>query len=189
VPTSKNLGTVIAAIALSCSLALSLGGCSDSSPAGSSAVTPEIATTAATLVNEGLAQMASGDSAAAELTFRKVLALEPDNVYAHYNLGFIAQTNGDDRAARDAYELALASDDAFGPALYNLGILMERKDLDTAVDLYRRAIVADDSFAPAFMRLGFALVHQGLDEEGSGYLEQGIALDPAMTEVEAPSYD
>ncbi len=47
----------------------------------------------------------------------------------------------------------------------------------------------DDKMAAAYMRLGFALVHLGKDDEGSEFLTQGIALDPSMTEIEAPSYE
>ena len=117
-----------------------------------------------------------------------VLALDPANLYAHYNLGLIAQRRGEEAAALRAYDQALEADPDFGPALYNKGILTEGSDLDAAVELYRRAVEADPNFAPAFMRLGFALIHLGRRDEGATYLEKGVGLDPSMANVQAPSY-
>ena len=185
-----------AAIALvSATLAATvLAGCSGGSdesgtPSEASSSSARDAGAVATLVAAGLEQMEAGDQAAAKGTFENVLTLDPENLYAHYNLGLIAQREGRDAAAMQSYDAALATDPAFGPALYNKAILTERLDLDEAVSLYRQAVEADPEFAPAFMRLGFALVHLGQDEEGEQFLEEGIRLDPSMTEVQAPSYD
>lgn len=186
--------TGLAALALTATL---LAGCSsDDSPdasvdASADPSTSVSASTSAadTLVQQGLDQLAAGDTAAAQGTFQNVVAIDPENVYGHFNLGVIAQQAGDDRAAMASYDAALAIDDAFAPALFNKGILTETSDLRAAVDLYRRAVAADPEMAGAFMRLGFALVHLGEDEEGAEFLAQGIELDPSMTEVEAPSYD
>lgn len=143
---------------------------------------------AGALLQTGLDQVAAGDDESARTTFLNVLTLDPTNVYAHYNLGLIAQNRGEEKQALASYDDALAADPEFGPALYNKGILTESTDLAAAVDLYRRAIDADDTFAPAFMRLGFALLHLGEDDEGTKYLAQGLKLDPAMADVKAPSY-
>ncbi|MGA9749511.1 MAG: tetratricopeptide repeat protein [Nocardioides sp.] len=170
-----------------------LAGCSDSQDAEPGAAPATSGSQSAqavdTLVSTGLSQLESGEAAAAEITFGNVLALDPDNVFAHYNLGVIAQGRGEDDQARRSYEQSLAVDDSFGPALYNLGILTESNDLDAAVTLYRRATEADPEFGPAFMRLGFALVHLGQEEEGATKLQRGIELDPSLKDVEAPSYD
>lgn len=160
------------------------GGGSPSSPTSSAGLSA-----AATLVQQGLDQLAAGDAATARSTFENVLALDADNVYAHYNLGVIAQQSGDDTQAVASYDEALASDDAFAPALYNKAILTESDDLRAAVELYRRAVAADPTMAAAFMRLGFALVHLGEKDEGATYLAKGVELDPSMADVDAPSYD
>lgn len=180
---------VLAALALSVALA---GGCADggadeSHPA-SDATSSSAPDAAAALVEVGLAQMETGAEAAAKVTFDNVLALDPANLYAHYNLGLIAQRRGEEAAALRAYDQALEADPDFGPALYNKGILTEGSDLDAAVELYRRAVEADPNFAPAFMRLGFALIHLGRRDEGATYLEKGVGLDPSMANVQAPSY-
>jgi Tfp pilus assembly protein PilF len=151
-----------------------------SDPAGSDAV--------ATLVRTGLKQLEAGDDRSARGTFQSVLTLDPGNVYAHYNLGLIAQRAAQEDRAADEYDAALETDPDFAPALFNRGIIAESDDLDAAIALYRRAVDADPQFAAAFMRLGFALVHQGKDEEGQTYLGKGVALDPSMARVPAPTY-
>lgn len=141
------------------------------------------------LVRTGLQQRDAGDDAQARVTFENVLELDPDNVYAHYNLGLLAQEAGEEDAAVEQYDAALATDPEFAPALYNKGIVLESTDLDTAVGLYRRALAADPQLAAAHMRLGFALLHLGRSAEAEEHLATGIELDPAMAEVDAPSYD
>ena len=150
--------------------------------------TASAADAVATLVQTGLDQLEGGNRQSARRTFESVLTLDPVNVYAHYNLGLIAQRAGQDDRAVTQYDAALESDPGFAPALFNRGILTESADLDAAIELYRRAVAADPEFAAAFMRLGFALVHEGRSDEGESYLAQGIALDPSMTNVAAPTY-
>jgi Tfp pilus assembly protein PilF len=147
------------------------------------------AAAATSLVQQGLQQLKGGDTAGAQASFEKVLTVDPDNKYAHFNLGVIAQQGGDDETAMTDYDAALESDDAFAPALYNKAILTEHSDLQAAVDLYKRTVAADPKMAAAYMRLGFALVHLGRKDEGAGYLGKGVSLDPSMADVEAPSYD
>lgn len=142
-----------------------------------------------TLVQKGLKQLGDGDDAAARATFENVLDLDPGNVYAHYNLGLMAQDAGDDALATKEYDAALKTDPRFTSALYNKGILLETSDLDAAVDLYRQALEINPDLAAAHMRLGFALLHLGKTDEAEEHLTTGVKLDPSMADVEAPSYD
>lgn len=166
-------------------LAAVLAGCSaeDDDPAPATSDDAVV-----TLVGTGVGQLEAGDGAAAAGTFNSVLALDADNLLAHYNLGLIAQQAGEAATALEHYDAALATDPGYGPALYNKAILVEGDDLDEAVGLYRKAVDAQPEFAPAHMRLGFALVHLGETDEGERHLEEGIRLDPTMRDVEAPSY-
>ena len=179
------------ALAAIVATALLLSGCSDDpsddvAPGSAASADADAATT---LIQTGLDQMAAGDDSAARTTFENVLALDPANVYALYNLGVIAQNADSSDEAIDYYDQALVAQPDYTPALYNKAILLETRDLDQSVQLYRQVIGVDDQLAAAYMRLGFALVHLGETEEGEGYLEQGIMLDPAMKDVDAPRYD
>jgi Tfp pilus assembly protein PilF len=190
ITTERRISAALATLALTATLA----GCSTDGtdqPSGSTSVgsspSPSSEPVEA-LIETALGQLNAGDDVAARGTFENVLTLDPENVYAHYNLGLIAQERGQTPQAVASYNKALAADASFGPALYNKGILTEATALDAAVELYRMAIEADPTFAPAYMRLGFALVHLGQPDEGEKYLAKGIQLDPSMTEVAAPSY-
>ena len=177
------------AVAASLLLLATLGGCGGDGSEDADAEASSQAAAVDALVQEGLDQLGAGDTEGATSTFGKVLDVDGDNKYAHFNLGVIAQQAGDDTTAMTEYDAALQTDDAFAPALFNKGILTEGADLEDAVALYERAVAADPEMAAAYMRLGFALVHLGREDEGEDYLGKGVALDPAMAEVEAPSYD
>ena len=58
-------------------------------------------------------------------TFQDVLAVDPSNVYANYDLGVIAQSNGDSPEAISYYNKALAANTTYTPAMYNEAILLE----------------------------------------------------------------
>jgi Flp pilus assembly protein TadD len=140
------------------------------------------------LLATGLQQVQDTQYSQATATFKKVLGVDPKNVYATYNLGYVAQLQGDDVTALQRYTAALATDKTFAPALYNLAILTEPSDLRAAVSLYRRDIAVKPDDAPAYMRLGFALKHLGQDEEAAQLLQRGVQLDPSLAGVAPPTY-
>jgi Tfp pilus assembly protein PilF len=155
------------------------------SPTASSSASPSAADT---LVKTALQQLDAGEDAKARATFESVLVLDPDNVYAHYNLGLLAQDAANDALAIEQYDAALKTDPKFTSALYNKGIVLEPGDLEAAVALYRRALAIDPGLAAAHMRLGFALLHLGKTDEAEKHLSTGVKLDPSMADVQAPSY-
>ncbi|WP_426243804.1 tetratricopeptide repeat protein [Nocardioides sp. LHG3406-4] len=171
---------------------LAVTGCSgdDTDEGPSQAASASASLSAAdTLVQTALQQLDTGEDAKARATFENVLELDPDNVYAHYNLGLLAQDAGNDALALRQYDATLTADPEFTSALYNKGIVLEASDLEAAVELYRRALAIDPDLAAAHMRLGFALLHLGETDEAEGHLSTGVELDPSMADVPAPSYD
>jgi Tfp pilus assembly protein PilF len=180
----------LAALALSLPLALGLAACgsggSDTSApsASASALTP-----VDTLINSGLRSLQAGDTDVASASFKAALEIDPKNVFANYNLGYIAQMAGQSKQALSYYDAALATDKTFAAALYNKAYLTETTDLDAAIALYRRALDTAPNNADTHMRLGFALLHQGKKSEGEKELAAGIKLDPTMKNVTAPTYD
>jgi tetratricopeptide (TPR) repeat protein len=186
----------LAVPALAAAFLLAVGGCSsnDEPPAAAapSATVQKAQDTpgddVATLIAAGLQQVSDQQYDAARATFDQVLDRDATNVYGTYNLGYIAQLQGDDTTAIQRYTTTLATDKDFAPALYNLAILTESSDLKGAVALYRREIQVKPDDAAAYMRLGFALKHLGDRAEGEQMLQQGIALDPSMADVKSPTY-
>ncbi|QWF21416.1 tetratricopeptide repeat protein [Nocardioides sp. LMS-CY] len=181
----------IAAASVTLALLAALAGCGgdDESTSDADARTATADSASATLVQKGLAELAAGDTKAAKVTFENVVDIDPGNVYGHYNLGVIAQEAGDEKAAMKEYDAALATDGDFASALYNKAILTESADLAAAVELYQKTVEVDPTMAAAFMRLGFALVELGRTDAGEEALGKGIALDPSMKDVQAPTYD
>ncbi|WP_162599875.1 tetratricopeptide repeat protein [Nocardioides solisilvae] len=141
-----------------------------------------------TLVSRSQAQIGAEEYDDARATLDELLELDPGNAYGHYNLGLLEQQTGDADAATAAYDRALEVYPEFAAALYNRGVIAETGDVETAVDYFERAVASDPEMARAHMRLGFALLHLGRKAEGEEHLATGLRLDPAMSEVTAPSY-
>ena len=74
-------------------------------------------------LQEALEAHARGELGTAEELYLETLELDPDNKFAHYNLGAIAQARGDLETAASRYDEALAIDPEFVPALFNLAIV------------------------------------------------------------------
>lgn len=139
------------------------------------------------VLNRALAAHVDGDLGEAARLYTEVLAEDPSNKFAHYNLGQIAQTQGRFDQAEVSYRAALAIDPAYGPALFNLGILrFQAGDFNGAVDSYRQLIVADPNNAAAHLNLGFALRAAGSTEQGDQSIATAIELDPSL-EAQAPA--
>jgi tetratricopeptide (TPR) repeat protein len=166
--------------------ALALGGCGggDEKPGAAKPTT----STADRLVATGLDQIAAGDIASARDTFASALDADPANAWAHYNLGYLAQSDADVATAIEEYQSALEADPDLAPALYNLAILTEGADLEAAVDLYRRVLEVKPDDAATHVRLGYALRHLGRRDEAAKELARGFELDPALKDAPAPAY-
>lgn len=186
-----RLAVRLSAVATCAAAAFALAGCTDDEPSAApepTASSSPAPSAAETLIETGLEQIAAEDYLAAQGTFTSVLTLEPSNVYALYNLGYIAQAQDDVATAVTQYSQAIAVDPEFAPALYNLALLTEDADLQAAVDLYRRVLEQSPDDAATYMRLGFALQELGEDEAGQEALDKGIELDPSLADVKPPKY-
>lgn len=189
-PLAHRPSRALAALALAGAVLLT--GCSGGDDGADRADRPAASADAVSsdaLVATGLQQLTDGDTEAARRSFTAALALDPEHARAHYNLGYLAQTEDDDLAtAIDEYQQAVAADPELAPALYNLALLTENADLEASVDLYRRVIAVKPEDAATYVRLGYALRHLGHEDEAKEALAKGIELDPALKDVPAPSF-
>ena len=113
--------------------------------------------------------------------YHRVLILEPQNKFAYYNLGLIAQTRGLVQDAEEAYEQTLAIDPRFEPALFNLAIVRTGLGkIRSAMDLYRQAITVDPNDARAHLNLGFLLLQSGRRVPGGHEFTVAVDLDPSL---------
>jgi Tfp pilus assembly protein PilF len=143
---------------------------------------------AAELLARGLREQVDGRTDAAERDFRAVLAKDPSNKFAYYNLGLIAQNHNDNVKAENAYRAAISIDATYWPALFNLAILrVAANDATEAVRLYREVIKANPTYASAHLNLGYLLKSLGKIAEGDAELEIARSLAPALSGSPTPS--
>jgi Tfp pilus assembly protein PilF len=139
------------------------------------------ANSATALLNKALSEMNSGDLSKAKIDLVQVSKLSPQNKYAYYNLGYIAQTQGSKAEAEAQYKLALAIDAKYDPALYNLAILrVGSHDANGAIVLYRQAIASNPKDASAHFNLGLLLRQTGHTPEGNTEVQAAVKLTPSL---------
>jgi tetratricopeptide (TPR) repeat protein len=142
---------------------------------------PAPAQQASTLLKAGLTAQSQGHIDVATRDYQQVLALDPKNKYALYDLALIAQQAGQSAQAEAQYRQALILDPNFAVALYNLAILRTQPAPEEAVDLYRHAITLNPKDAASHLNLGFLLDSQGLKDEGRSELKLAVGLDPKLS--------
>ena len=112
-------------------------------------------------LNTAIHDQLQGNLSAAKSQYNEVLKADPTNVYAHYNLGLIAQTQHQGSTAEAQYRLALQSNPNFEPALFNLAIVLTGSAPAEAVTEYERAITVNPNDANAHFNLGLLLIKTG----------------------------
>lgn len=117
----------------------------------------------------------------ATAAYRAVLAHDPNNKYAFYNLGVIDQFAGRATAAESNYRLALSIDPDYAPAAYNLAIIRTAAgSTDEAIDLYKRAVGSQPGWAAAHWNLGLMLRAAGQSQAAEAELARAQQLDPTL---------
>jgi len=133
------------------------------------------------LLQEALSFHTASNFVEATRLYNEVLASDPGNKYAHFNLGQIAQTAGDFDTAITQYLAALDTDPNYGPALYNSGLAYGADgDRTNGIAMLRRALVVSPDSAPTMFNLGTMLIADGSDTEGADFIAQAIAIDPTL---------
>ncbi len=93
------------------------------------------------LFAEAVKTFDGGDLTEASRAFARVVEKAPENVSAHYNLGVVAERQGNLALAQENYERAYALDAEHTPTLLNLGkVYRLQGQLDKAVALYEKAL-------------------------------------------------
>lgn len=152
-------------------VAITLVSCSSSSPKAS----------ANQLVSQGLSAERSGDVPGALADYKAAITADPNNKYAHYDLGYVYQTRGDVADAAAEYLAALRIDPRFAQPLYNMGVLETKSNPSSAISYYERELQADPSDATGNFNLGVLLIQQGQRSLGDNYLATGLRLNPALS--------
>jgi tetratricopeptide (TPR) repeat protein len=138
------------------------------------------ATTAASLVSQGLKAQLAGDESTAESTYQQAIKLDPNNAVAHYDLGTVYDRQGSRSLAAQEYTATLVIDPAFTDALFNLAVDTATSDPAGAEKLYLRVLTLQPSFAAAWLNVGFILLGEGKAAEARADWAKAVALDASL---------
>ncbi len=131
------------------------------------------------LLRKGMAKHTSGCYQEAEILYRRVLQMDPNQPDAIHFIGVIAFQIGNYQAAREylarAIELAPGN-----PGCYNnMGNLMQKEgDLKGSVPYYEKTLQLDATNHMAHNNLGAACIRLGEYERARSHLEEALKLSP-----------
>jgi tetratricopeptide (TPR) repeat protein len=198
----KSLRAVVFASAVTI-VGLTMAGCSGISPGvadpGELAASVSAGTSAsvnaghsdvtrvAALLQVGIQRANQKDWAGATTTFQDVLAINPGNVYALYNLGVIDQTAGNSPEAIGYYKMAIRVSPKYTPAMYNMAILLEKPDPRQALALYQRIVVINPQASTAYLRMAFVQAELGDHSAAQVSYAKAIAIDPSLGKYPLPA--
>ncbi|MGQ0678283.1 MAG: tetratricopeptide repeat protein [Actinomycetota bacterium] len=125
----------------------------------------------------------TGATEQAKIYYLSIIDQDPDNKFAYFNLGIIAQSGGRGSEAAYYYRRALARDLNFLPALFNLAILEEvaGRNLEAGV-IYRQILRSHPDHAGTHFNLGLLLKNKlGNPDEGQAEINEALRLDPSLS--------
>jgi tetratricopeptide (TPR) repeat protein len=178
---------IVATGAVACS-SLSHTTAATSSPTGKAA--PASLTNGSqvnSLLQTGLTQADKKNWSAATTTFGKVLAINPANVYANYDMGWIAQSRGNSNEAISYYKKCLAANAAYTPAMYNEAILLESSQPQQAIAMYQKIVRVDPKASSAYLRMALVEAEQGNMTAAKADDAKAVSIDPALSKYKLPA--
>jgi tetratricopeptide (TPR) repeat protein len=111
---------------------------------------------------------------------KMAIALNPDNYYAHNNLGILLYTRGLAEGAIKEFRASLAIQPNQAIAYYDLGkILSEKQLFPEAAEEFAQSLQLAPGDAHAHNDLGVALFQQGKYEEAAEQFGDAIRIDPS----------
>ena len=134
----------------------------------------------------GIAQLAYGQNAEAENSFRRSLALDAKLVPALAYLGLIYAERGMYDKAIGFYEQAIALNAQLAGLYYLAADTMLKTanpDTTRAEKYLRRAIEIDPNLAGAYVTWGRLYVRANRDSEAAPLFERAVSLEPALLEA------
>jgi tetratricopeptide (TPR) repeat protein len=120
----------------------------------------------------------------AERHYRRALKIDPEDAYAHADLGHVLSAKKDLDGAIRHYRISLKFDPNYDKAHYNLGnALVDKKDRQGAIQHYRMAVEINPKYAKAHYCLG-NLLNEKKDVEGAiRHFRRALEIDPELAEA------
>ncbi len=136
------------------------------------------------LIMKGRDEHLRGEQAAAESTFLRALAIDPENVDALLRLSDCYREMGRLADEESLYVRILSIDGDHAPAWCNLGVILERRgETDRAGECYDNAIRSDSAFALAYLNRGNILASRGDWDAAASSYRTAIRLSPVVAEA------
>jgi len=136
---------------------------------------------AAKLLAEARVRQQAGDAEGALAGYERVLALQPDSIAAHGNMGAVLHGLGRLEEAEARYRRVLEIKPDSHEAWNNLGNVHEsRGDSAEAIRCYQKAVEIAPGFAEGFNNLGLAHKSSGKNEKAMEAYEKAVAVQPDM---------
>lgn len=133
-------------------------------------------------VNRGAALVEANDLEAASASFRRALALEPDNVLALTNLGSTCAQMGAVEEALELFERVKLLNPDRATGYFNAALALAAQDpvsnAEAITQAYRQAIEKDPKFAPAYVNLAQCLLAEGRNAEALELVEEAELQAP-----------
>jgi tetratricopeptide (TPR) repeat protein len=164
----RTAGSTLAVITL-LALATACGGGS-----GGSTAAPAVTLSA------GLKLQAAGNFGQAAQLYQQVIAAQPKNAFAQYDLGVVDQATSNSVGALAAYGAALTINPKYVPALYNEATIYTTSDPVLAISLYREIVVLQPIASTAYLNLGFLEIKNGEAKQGVHDLAVAIQQDSTL---------
>jgi len=121
----------------------------------------------------------SGDINQAEILYRKILQVDPNNADALHLLGIIAHQSHQNQASIDLISRAITVNPNSASFYFNLGVvLQEENGLRDACKAYKRAIKLQPIYPEAYENLGVALQDLEDFQGAMDAYEQALRLNP-----------
>ena len=133
------------------------------------------------LLTEAVALHSGGLVDEASTRYEQILVIEPNNSFALYNLGQIAQLRGALPDAIGYYDRALAVDPGFMSAEFNRAVaLRDLRRTDEAIAAFEAILVVDPDGVGALFSLGHLYIAEGDAIRGVPLVNRALELDPSL---------
>lgn len=131
-------------------------------------------------VNKAHVQFLRGQVKQAKDTYVKALRLNPDQKFAHSNLGVIYRSEGNLGRAHDAFQRALKIDPNYREARYNLALTLKQMGrVDDARRQYKTLLAIDPNVADAYNDMGVMDLEATAYQSAMDNFTKAVELDPS----------